>query len=114
MTTAGFGALSGYIFGRIFRFSFDPRSFFDISSWSGRVSIGVSGVDWNKVHNNSLIYGLFGLTASLIPQGSVIRPYGNGWASAFCISGEIVIDVATWFYEMVDSGEIKLPRPVFV
>jgi len=79
-----------------------------------RMDYGVSGIDWNRIYQNSLIYGVLGLTASLIPQGSVIRPLGNGWAATFCVAGEIVIDAATWFYEMVDSGEIDLPKPIFI
>ena len=79
-----------------------------------RMDYGVSGIDWNRIYQNSLIYEVLGLTASLIPQGSVIRPLGNGWAATFCVAGEIVIDAATWFYEMVDSGEIDLPKPIFI
>jgi len=75
---------------------------------------GVSGIDCNKVRNNSFIYGVLGLTASLIPQGSVVKRLGRDWTAAFCVAGEIIIDAATWFYGMVDSSEIELPRPIFV
>ncbi len=79
-----------------------------------RMDHGASGIDRDKIYLNSLMYGFLGLTGSLIPQGSVVSPLGRGWAAAFCIAGEIIIDAATWFYEMVGSGEIELPRPIFV
>ena len=75
---------------------------------------GSAGVSWDKVYSNSLAYGVFGLMTSMIPQGSAVSPLGNAWATGFCVGGEIIIDVVTWLYEMLDSGEIKLPRPVFV
>ena len=75
---------------------------------------GASGVNWSNVYTNSFAYDVFALTASLIPQGSITRPLGNGWAAAFCVGGEIVIDAANWFYEMVESGKIKLPHPIMV
>jgi hypothetical protein len=81
---------------------------------SQMMDYGASGINWSKVYTNSFAYGVFALTASLIPQGSITSPLGNGWAAAFCVGGEIVIDAANWFYGMVESGKIKLPHPIMV
>ena len=79
-----------------------------------RMDYGVSGIDWNMIHQNSLLFGTLALAASLIPQGSAVGPLGRGWATAFCVAGEIIIDAANWVYEMIDSGEVELPRPIFI
>jgi hypothetical protein len=81
---------------------------------SQMIDYGASNVEWNKILFDSISYGVFGLISSLIPQGVVVKPLGNGWVSAFCVGGEIIIDAATWFYERVVSGKIKLPRPILL
>ena len=111
----GGAAVLGYVVGSI-------TSSFGIAAFGGglgsyfsqRMDYGPSGVDWGNVLTDSLSYGTWGILASFVPQGSAVKSVGKGFQAAFCVAGEILIDFASSFYGMINKGEIKLRRPIFV
>lgn len=77
------------------------------SYFSQRMDHGPSGVEWDNVFSSSISYGVWGLLASFVPQGSSLIGVGKGFKAAFCVAGEIVIDFTSYIKEMIDKGKFK-------
>ena len=108
---AGGTAVLGYVAGSI-------ASSYGIAAFGGglgsyisqRMDYGHSGVDWGNILSSSISYGVWGIMASFVPQGSALKSIGKSFQAAFCVAGEIVIDVASYIKEMIDKAKIK---PIF-